>query len=42
MSETRYKSLKKLFPETADELFKKSEEEAKERYEYYKGLAEEK
>lgn len=42
MSETRYKSLKKLFPEKADELFQKSEEEAKERYEYYKGLAEEK
>ncbi|MBC5648695.1 pyruvate:ferredoxin (flavodoxin) oxidoreductase [Christensenella tenuis] len=42
MSETRYKSLKKLFPEMADELFAKSEEEAKERYEYYKNLAEEK
>lgn len=42
MSETRYKSLKKLFPEMADDLFAKSEEEAKERYAYYKGLAEEK
>ena len=40
MSETRYKSLKKLFPEMADKLFAKSEEEAKERYEYYKNLAE--
>ncbi|MEG2361349.1 MAG: pyruvate:ferredoxin (flavodoxin) oxidoreductase [Christensenella sp.] len=42
LSETRYKSLKKLFPENADALFAKSEEEAKERYEYYKGLSEEK
>ncbi|WP_066645706.1 pyruvate:ferredoxin (flavodoxin) oxidoreductase [Christensenella timonensis] len=42
LSETRYKSLKKIFPDQADELFKKSEEEAKERYEYYKSLADEK
>ncbi len=38
--ETRYKSLKKLFPELADQLFAKAEEEAKERYEGYKRMAE--
>ena len=42
LSETRYKSLKKIFPDQAADLFQKSEEEAKERYEYYKSLAEEK
>ena len=42
MSETRYKALQKMFPEIAKELFPKTEEDAKERYEYYKSLAEEK
>ncbi len=39
MSEVRYSSLKIEFPEIADELYKKSEEDAKERYETYKRLA---
>ncbi len=38
-SEIRYKSLQKLFPETAEVLFATAEQEAKERYEYYKKLA---
>ena len=38
--EVRYTSLKKTFPESADELFKKAEEDAKERYEKYKKMAE--
>ncbi|MBR2224079.1 MAG: hypothetical protein IJ973_07105, partial [Christensenellaceae bacterium] len=38
-SENRYRSLKQLFPDVADQLFEKAAEEAKERYEYYKGLA---
>jgi pyruvate-ferredoxin/flavodoxin oxidoreductase len=37
--ETRYTSLKKAFPEVADELFKASEENAKWRYNSYKRLA---
>ena len=37
--ENRYRSLKQMFPEVADQLFEKAAEEAKERYEYYKGLA---
>ncbi len=40
MSEVRYSSLTKTFPEVADDLFKKSEEDAKERYQNYKRLAE--
>ncbi|RBP64446.1 pyruvate-ferredoxin/flavodoxin oxidoreductase [Alkalibaculum bacchi] len=40
MGEVRYTSLKKSFPEVADELFKKTEEEAKQRYEKYKKMAE--
>ena len=40
MSEVRYASLKKEFPETADELFDKATRDAKERYEIYKQLAE--
>lgn len=40
MSEVRYASLKKAFPEVADMLFDKAEKEAKERYETYKRLAE--
>ncbi len=39
-SEIRYKSLQKLFPEVADDLFAEAEKEAKERYEFYKKLAE--
>jgi pyruvate-ferredoxin/flavodoxin oxidoreductase len=37
--ETRYTSLKKAFPEVADELFKASEENAKWRYNSYKRMA---
>ena len=39
-SEIRYKTLAKQFPETAEVLFAAAEKEAKERYEYYKRLAE--
>jgi pyruvate-ferredoxin/flavodoxin oxidoreductase len=39
MGEVRYKSLKKLFPERADELFEKAEKEAKQRFEMHKRLA---
>lgn len=39
MGEVRYSSLVKEFPDTADELFNKAEKEAKERYEYYKKMA---
>ncbi|SES96188.1 pyruvate-ferredoxin/flavodoxin oxidoreductase [Natronincola peptidivorans] len=39
MSEVRYASLLKTFPEVAEALFAKSEEDAKERYENYKKLA---
>ncbi|SJZ79120.1 pyruvate:ferredoxin (flavodoxin) oxidoreductase [Garciella nitratireducens] len=38
-SEVRYTSLKKTFPEIADELFAKTERDAKERYEKYKKMA---
>ena len=38
--ETRYTTLKKMFPQFADQLFAKAAEEAKERYEYYKNMAE--
>ena len=37
--ETRYKTLKKMFPEVADELFAKAEQEAKARLEGYKARA---
>lgn len=40
-SEVRYTSLKITFPEIADELFKAAEQDAKERYEKYKKMAEE-
>jgi len=40
MGEVRYASLSKAFPERAEELFKKAEEEAKDRLESYKKLAE--
>lgn len=39
-TEVRYTSLKRTFPEVADELFKKAEEDAKARYEKYKRMAE--
>jgi len=38
-SEVRYTSLQKLFPELAEELFEKAEENAKARYESYKRMA---
>ncbi|MDO4594532.1 MAG: pyruvate:ferredoxin (flavodoxin) oxidoreductase [Tissierellia bacterium] len=37
--EVRYSSLKRAFPETADELYQEAEKAAKERYETYKKLA---
>jgi len=40
-SEVRYTSLKRTFPEIAEELFKVAEQDAKERYEKYKRMAEE-
>ncbi len=40
MGEVRYSSLKKLFPETAEALFEKTEADAKERLNNYKKLAE--
>ncbi|MDD3920753.1 MAG: pyruvate:ferredoxin (flavodoxin) oxidoreductase [Eubacteriales bacterium] len=40
MGEVRYASLKKQFPEVADELFVRAEQEAKEKIEYYKKLSE--
>ncbi|MFZ7120038.1 MAG: pyruvate:ferredoxin (flavodoxin) oxidoreductase [Eubacteriaceae bacterium] len=40
MSEVRYTSLKRSFPEIADKLFAKAEKEAKERYNKYKKLSE--
>jgi pyruvate-ferredoxin/flavodoxin oxidoreductase len=39
-SEVRYTSLRRTFPEQADELFKAAEQDAKERYEKYKKMAE--
>jgi len=38
--EIRYRTLAKMFPEVAGQLFDRAAEEAKERYEYYKKLAE--
>ena len=38
--EVRYASLKKLFPDVADQLFEQSEEDAKARLANYKKLAE--
>ncbi len=40
MSEVRYSSLAKLFPAQAEQLFAKTQEDAKERYEFYKKLSE--
>ena len=39
-SEVRYTSLKKTFPDVAEVLFKRAEEDAKERYSRYKSMAE--
>jgi pyruvate-ferredoxin/flavodoxin oxidoreductase len=39
LSEVRYSSLAQLFPEKAEELFKKTEDDAKERYQSYLRLA---
>ncbi|MEL7649370.1 MAG: pyruvate:ferredoxin (flavodoxin) oxidoreductase [Sedimentibacter sp.] len=39
ISEVRYASLYKMYPEQAEELFKKAEADAKYRYERYKNLA---
>lgn len=39
LSEVRYSSLVKLFPEVADDLFDLSEQHAKERYETYRQMA---
>ncbi len=39
-SEIRYKTLQKQFPDAAEELFAAAEQEAKERYAYYKKMAE--
>ena len=40
-SEVRYTSLKRTFPEVAEELFKVAAEDARERYQKYKKMAEE-
>lgn len=39
MREVRYASLAKQFPETAEKLYSRAEQEAKARYEMYKRLA---
>ena len=39
LGEVRYSSLKKLFPDVADELFVKAEKEAAEKIDYYKKLS---
>ncbi|MCK4794323.1 MAG: pyruvate:ferredoxin (flavodoxin) oxidoreductase [Desulfobacteraceae bacterium] len=39
MGEVRFSSLTRTFPENAEELFKKAEEDMKERYENYKRMA---
>ena len=39
MGQVRYAAIAKQFPEEAEELFEKTEEDAKERYEIYKILA---
>ncbi len=41
-SENRYRTLSQQFPQEAEVLFKTAEQEAKERYEYYKRMAENK
>lgn len=39
-SEVRYTSLRKTFPELSEELFQTAEQDAKDKYERYKKLAE--
>jgi pyruvate-ferredoxin/flavodoxin oxidoreductase len=39
MGEVRYSSLTRTFPDSAEKLFKKAEEDVKERYETYKKMA---
>lgn len=39
MGEVRYNSLAKLYPEQAEQFFVKTQEDAKERYEFYKKLS---
>jgi pyruvate-ferredoxin/flavodoxin oxidoreductase len=39
LDEVRYSTLERLFPDRADELFNKTEQDAKERYELYKRIA---
>jgi pyruvate-ferredoxin/flavodoxin oxidoreductase len=39
MGEVRYSSLTRTFPENAEKLFKKAEEDMKDRFETYKRLA---
>jgi pyruvate-ferredoxin/flavodoxin oxidoreductase len=39
MGEVRYASLTRTFPESAEALFKKAEEDMKERYEIYRHMA---
>ena len=41
MGEVRYAALAKVFPELAEELFAKTEKDAKERFENYKKLSQE-
>ncbi len=41
MGEVRYSSLTRTFPENAETLFAKAEKDVKERYEFYKKMAEE-
>jgi len=38
LGEVRYASLKKMFPDVAEELFDRAEKEAKDKYDYYKKL----
>ena len=40
MKQVRYSAIAKQFPDVAEELFEMAEENAKERYESYKRLAE--
>ncbi len=39
MGEVRYSSLRSTFPDIAEELFKKAEQDARERYDIYRKLA---
>jgi pyruvate-ferredoxin/flavodoxin oxidoreductase len=39
MGEVRYSSLTRTFPDNAEDLFKRAEEDMKERYETYKQMA---